>query len=80
MYKSFLYREIDKIMKNNFTNLFIRYYLIWIGSKGSKTGIHKDNDEQNLLLQIYGKKKLSYLKLRIIHYLSLVKFRKAEHH
>ena len=58
MYKSFLYREIDKIMKHHFTNLFLRYYLIWIGSKGSKTGIHKDSDEQNLLLQIYGKKKV----------------------
>ena len=61
-YKSFIYREIDKIMKHHFTNLFLRYYLIWIGSKGSKTGIHKDNDEQNLLLQIYGKKKVIIFK------------------
>ena len=58
MYKTNLRKRVDMKMRNYFTNLFLRYYLIWIGSKGTKTGIHKDMDEQNYLLQVYGKKKV----------------------
>jgi len=58
MYKTNLRKRVDIKMRNYFTNLFLRYYLIWIGSKGTKTGIHKDMDEQNYLLQVYGKKKV----------------------
>jgi len=62
MYKTNLRKRVDMKMRNYFTNLFLRYYLIWIGSKGTKTGIHKDMDEQNYLLQVYGKKKVILFK------------------
>ena len=59
MYKIGLHYSIDQLMRKYFTNKFIRYYFFWIGSKGSKTGIHKDFDDQSYLLQLYGIKKIT---------------------
>tara|TARA_B100000963_G_C22620159_1_gene669533 strand:+ start:1807 stop:2580 length:774 start_codon:yes stop_codon:yes gene_type:complete len=58
IYKTRLHKRIDIKMRNYFTNLFLRYYFIWIGSKGTKTGLHKDGDDQNYLLQLYGNKRV----------------------
>jgi ribosomal protein L16 Arg81 hydroxylase len=62
MYKTKLHKGVDVKMRAYFTNLFLRYYFIWIGSKGSRTGLHKDTDDQNYLLQIYGTKKVILFK------------------
>ena len=61
MYKSNIHSMFDNKIKKYFKN-WIRYYCIWIGSKGSKTGLHKDMEEENFLLQLYGTKKIYIFK------------------
>ena len=62
IYNNSIYKQFDSKMKNYFTNLFMRYYFIWIGSRNSKTGLHNDMDDQNYLLQLYGTKKVYIFK------------------
>lgn len=62
IYNNSIYKQFDSKMKNYFTNLFMRYYFIWIGSRNSKTGLHNDMDDQNYLFQLYGTKKVYVFK------------------
>lgn len=58
LHKTKLKDDIQKKLSKYLTNKFLRTYATWIGSKNSKTGIHKDPDEQNFLVQVYGTKKV----------------------
>lgn len=51
--------EFDIVTKNlDLPNHILKSYAVWMGLKGSKTGIHYDKDYRNYLCQIYGKKKI----------------------
>ncbi len=52
-------KDFDIVTKKlDLSNYILKSYAIWMGLKGSKTGIHYDKDYRNYLCQIYGKKKI----------------------